>query len=645
MVLNFDVSVKDIKEERKQQRAKEWGWLNPPEDILEIAGLSLRLQTMNREDAVVYLGLLDKETCQAILPKKPASKPVFQFLGQSAGLGTDSFELQQVPALYYGYPVCKTLANLVPHPELNKDKDLYHACDRMDAVLMLIDNHKPILFFHSYKKLDEFKSRGKRSKYNDPILNALKRVRNKSRRETDLQLGIASAQEISLIMQKNLPTGEFIKEGTDQTNDNIWHYYDTQEDPALKKLARLIDYAVADEVTDLAIDPEYDGTAIVMFRQYGDMTRPTYQESKSKKKKPFFLNHVEYESIVNFLMRQSRAHESGTRLKKPADGAFLYTSPTTSSQRTEVHIRASFIPIDLGLTAFQTISVSLRVLPRKKGEQISLQSLNIDPEIIHAIKNILDKTQGKIILAGPTSSGKSTTIAGMITEHVKIFGTTKKRISMEDPVERFLPDILQISIPQNEKSAFSDIMKACLRHDPDLFWVGEIRDPLTAETSVQAANSGHMVLTTVHASDAIMAWRRLHMLVDGIKQFDLVESFSMIIGQRLLKRVCSCATGHRALTKEEQNRFETYQGYHNHSYDLPAKVIVPNKNGCGKCTDGFDGRVPVLEVLPVTRKVKNLMLKEDFNYEEIAECRMNTLFGSALKLLKQNKVEFGSIFI
>lgn len=182
-------------------------------------------------------------------------------------------------------------------------------------------------------------------------------------------------------------------------------------------------------------------------------------------------------------------------------------------------------------------SLAIRLLPQK--QDLSVDDLSVFKEATGKLTNLLNYDSGLIIISGPTGSGKTTTLYTMLDtlqkrDHVRV-------ITIEDPIEKKNPDFIQMEVNEAANVTYATGFKAILRHDPDIIMIGEIRDEETAKIAVRASLTGHLVLSTVHASDAIMTIRRLTEL--GISRFDLRETLAGVVAERLvLMRDASCGS-------------------------------------------------------------------------------------------------------
>lgn len=598
-----------------------WGWSKYTEEMEFMAGIVCDIRQMRAGEAVVRMGLCDEITMDEIMSKKPSNIPTVEWLTRN--LESVRNASQKVLGMHGGYQYFDHFDFDMEIHAAMKQAEVAKKCEEMDAILYVIEKTKPVLIFSDYLTMLRHIQMGRHNSMNDPILKAIK-IDNPDVDKLIYALG--DRQKIIQLIRIATEGGSM---SVEEVSGTVWIAGQAQTE-AQRKLTRILDDAILRNVTDISIVPGRDGRGRIFYRLFGELVDSNQQ-----------LNYQIMEEMTRFLLVKTMANPDGGRLTEPRGGQLTYRSGVG-----EVFIRASFIPDCNVAMDFDMVSIDLRLLPKKFG-LITLGGLNMPPKIITEIKHAVSFSQGLIVLAGPTNSGKSTTIAGMVGEHIQMFGKTRKRISIEDPVERYLPDIFQVNVPNHIPNGFAMFFKEVLRHDPDLIWVGEIRDEEVANTCVNASISGHIVFTTVHANDTILGYRAIAKRVRKDDQFDLVESLAMIVGQRLVRRICQqCSTEYRAPSAEETASF-TYYCKQN-GFDpilLPKSVRVPNSHGCEQCTFGFDNVLPINEVLPVGREVKNLMLSDKFRHEDIAKFRVSTLFESGLELVNAGLTEIGDILV
>lgn len=225
------------------------------------------------------------------------------------------------------------------------------------------------------------------------------------------------------------------------------------------------------------------------------------------------------------------------------------------------------------------------------GELPALSALGIPPHEMQVIHEALRSSQGLVLITGPTGSGKTTTLYSAIHEVVT---GDRNLITLEEPVEIELPGVSQVQIDEKVGMTFAAGLRSVLRQDPDIIMVGEIRDKVTADLAIRAALTGHLVLATVHTTDAPSAVIRL---VDmGVPRYLIASSLNLVLAQRLLRKPCQHCLQSQPADPETRQRL--------HLTDAQAAAMVVGR-GCEKCEGrGYRGRTGVFELLPVTRAVR-----------------------------------------
>ena len=322
---------------------------------------------------------------------------------------------------------------------------------------------------------------------------------------------------------------------------------------AVHDIVRLVEEILADAVrrgsSDVHLEPEF-GYIRIRYRIDGVLRHVRSLHSKY------------WPAMVGRLKVQAGLDIAESR--RPQDGGF-----TLSLMGKPVDFRLSTFPVMHGE------NIVLRVLDRNKTV-LSLDAMNQAPEIVASMKNILMKPDGIVLVAGPTGSGKTSTLYAMVnalnSESVNI-------MTLEDPVEYPLEMVRQSSIGQQKALSFHDGIRAILRQDPDIVLIGEIRDAETAQIAMRAAMTGHKVLSTIHTRSSIAAVQRLVNL--DVELTTLVENLSAVVSQRLIRLSCkTCGGGEHADT--------------------------------GKCSDcdttGYHGRQAVMEVLSLNESLAELLI-------------------------------------
>jgi type IV pilus assembly protein PilB len=203
-----------------------------------------------------------------------------------------------------------------------------------------------------------------------------------------------------------------------------------------------------------------------------------------------------------------------------------------------------------------------------------------------------------IVVTGPTGSGKSTTMYAVLSQ---LNAVTRNIVTVEDPVEFRLPGINQVAADNEHGLGFANALKYIMRQDPDVIMLGEIRDHETATTAVQAALTGHLLISTLHTNDAVGAVSRLNDL--GIDSFKTGGALLGSIAQRLLRSVCPHC-------KEPVARNEHYLSKLCHNIEIPGETVFFAGRGCKKCLGtGYLGRIPIYEIMVVTPRLTQAIEK------------------------------------
>jgi type II secretory ATPase GspE/PulE/Tfp pilus assembly ATPase PilB-like protein len=239
-----------------------------------------------------------------------------------------------------------------------------------------------------------------------------------------------------------------------------------------------------------------------------------------------------------------------------------------------------------------------------KAEMLDLDRLGLDDQKKHEIDEIISHPHGMVMVVGPTGSGKSTTLYSMLNA---LNSTTRKIITLEDPVEVNIPGVTQIPVNTTSGDSFAEKLRAVLRLDPDIVMVGEIRDSDTAKTAIQASVTGHLVLSTFHASDSASAFTRL---IDIIGQNPIFSSsIRLVIAQRLVRRLDDSTKVRYTPDESTKNWIKDILR------DLPDNVSKPDLDNIqlykpGSSPEkpfGYDGRIVIMEQLIVTDKIKKFI--------------------------------------
>ena len=423
---------------------------------------------------------------------------------------------------------------------------------------------------------------------------------------------------------------EAIKETSDNVNDNFSFEFDDDDetfqedslDLAIEMMESKIQKAAGmvlinsrkNDVSDIHIEPREEGYKI-RVRKDGVM-----QKFMSLPRKPGIQLVACLKNMAQMDIAERRASQDGKILRK--------------FEGNRLEFRCSTVP-------------------GKHGEKMVLRILNSDASalnldtLIHIesvrkdFRKIMNATNGIVIVSGPTGSGKSTTLAAALKE--KDTGDTNI-VTAEDPIEYDMGgDINQVQVNRAKGQTFAMILRTFLRQDPDVILIGETRDPETAESSMDAAETGHLVFTTLHANSSTSSLTRL--LDMEVPKYKLNASVRGVLAQRLLRKVCTGCAIKRPISDNEAIEFNIKKNtpiMYCNSLSSEEKLKRKSENTlCQKCQgSGYKGRVGAYELLLIDRKIQNAISKDltDREIENLAvnENAMLTLTQYGVELVKDH---------
>lgn len=261
------------------------------------------------------------------------------------------------------------------------------------------------------------------------------------------------------------------------------------------------------------------------------------------------------------------------------------------SKTRQIDFRVSTLPTLFGE------KVVLRILDASAAK-LGIDKLGYEPDQQKLFEDAIHKPYGMVLVTGPTGSGKTVslyTALGILNDETRNISTA------EDPVEIRLPGVNQVQQNTKRGMTFAAALRSFLRQDPDIIMVGEIRDLETAEIAIKAAQTGHMVLSTLHTNDAPQTIARLMNM--GIAPYNITSSVTLVIAQRLARRLCPrCKRPHQlpahALLAEGFSQADLDQGF-----------TLYEAVGCDECTEGYKGRLGIYQVMPMTDEISNIVLE------------------------------------
>jgi type IV pilus assembly protein PilB len=372
--------------------------------------------------------------------------------------------------------------------------------------------------------------------------------------------------------------------GDDSENEDITRA-DVDDAPVVRFVNKVLLDAIKKGASDIHFEP-YEHTFRVRTRMDGvlkELARP-----------PVALSN----KVAARIKVMSRLDIAERRV--PQDGRIKMKL----SKNRAIDFRVSTCPTLFGE------KIVLRILDPSSAK-MGIDALGYEDFQKEAYVNALSKPYGMILVTGPTGSGKTVSLY----TGLNILNTEDRNISTaEDPAEINMPGINQVNVNPKVGLTFASSLKAFLRQDPDVIMVGEIRDLETAEIAIKAAQTGHLVLSTVHTNDAPKTLTRL---VDmGVKPYAIASTVSLIIAQRLARRLCNNCKEHKDIPAEALLQ----EGFSQEQIDNGLRIYGPV--GCHMCTDGYKGRVGVYQVMPVTESIGRIIM-EGGNAMQIADQAAN----------------------
>ncbi|KMV73991.1 hypothetical protein AI29_04090 [bacteria symbiont BFo2 of Frankliniella occidentalis] len=332
-------------------------------------------------------------------------------------------------------------------------------------------------------------------------------------------------------------------------------------------------------------------------------------------------------------------HAQGAKIRLRVDGVLYVYGELTSVETTAISSRFKLLagvdiaenrrPQDGQLSLLdQEINYSFRLatLPTKFGEKVvlrlletfrgdlQLENIGMPPAQLAIFKTALAAPQGLIIVTGPTGSGKTATLYSALNS---LNREERNLCSVEDPIELVIPGINQTQINLKAGLDFPTILRALLRQDPDILMIGEIRDNQTADIAIKAAQTGHLVLSTLHTNSPLDTLSRLTQM--GVAEYLTASAVKLIVAQRLVRRLC------------QQCRLSSPD-------PLPAHLALPSHQhwlavGCPYCLYGYMGRHALFELLPVDAAIKEAIIKKTSTQNiraRLQESNLDTLFKAGL---------------
>lgn len=419
---------------------------------------------------------------------------------------------------------------------------------------------------------------------------------------------LATQDDVNHILDQYSGLQEEVKELVETDDDSVETVKEKEEkvsnedvaetSPAAKIISSLLKRAVRERASDIHIEP-YEEEVLVRFRVDG-MLRKVLNLPKDIQ--PAVISRVKI--MANLKIDETRLPQDG-RIQIILDG-------------NRIDFRISTLPTVNGE------KVVARVLDHSKGV-LDFEEIGIWGRSLRVLEDNIKKAHGMTLVTGPTGSGKSTTLYSVIS---KIKNDATNIITMEDPVEYRMPGVNQSQVNSKIDFTFASGLRSILRQDPDVVMVGEIRDRETADIAVNAALTGHIVLSTLHTNDAVGAIPRL--LDMQVEPFLITSSLNSVIAQRLCRRICEKCKTEIQLKPEELamvNAEVDLMPEPERSESKKTPKFFQGK-GCDACgNSGYKGRIGIYEILALSDPLKTLTLKRSTSTELLNQAKKEGLIS------------------
>jgi type IV pilus assembly protein PilB len=371
----------------------------------------------------------------------------------------------------------------------------------------------------------------------------------------------------------------------------------------------IIKYGIMNDASDIHIEQDRSGPKI-RFRIDGMLQRLREKALDEK------LNEMA-NAIISRIKVISNLDIAERRV--PQDGVFRVSYfDKGRGKDVDLDFRVATCPAIVGE------NVTIRILDSRKAK-VGLENLNHSRHVLEPFMRLLKSSAGMVLVSGPTGSGKSSTLYGALQY---IYNPSIKIITAEDPIEYSFPGIMQTQTHQKIGLTFARLLRSFLRLDPDVILVGEMRDEETAAIGFDAAQTGHLLLSTIHTNDAVAAVSRLADL--NIDHSQMASSLLGVLSQRLCRQICyNCMVSYTPEEEEWRTLFNTY----------PEDISFYKGEGCASCGfTGYKGRVLISELFEVTREVSRAISRgaSERELKQIAtEGGMKTLVDDGIQKLHQ----------
>ncbi|HEU5064160.1 MAG TPA: ATPase, T2SS/T4P/T4SS family [Solirubrobacterales bacterium] len=394
----------------------------------------------------------------------------------------------------------------------------------------------------------------------------------------DCRVAVAAEEDIEALVVKlntlQSAVSEAVVEGEEEADDELAEVSDlevsAEDAPVIKLVYSILGQAVGEGASDIHFEP-VEGEMRVRFRIDGVLREAAHVPSRMTSA---VISRIKIMSDLNIAEK-----------RVPQDGRVSVTV-----EDKKVDLRVTTLPTQRGEGG------TIRILD-KENAQRTLDELGMDGDARHRFEDSFRQAYGAVLVTGPTGSGKSTTLYAALREMNTV---EKKIITVEDPVEYQLDGISQINVNRKAGLDFATGLRSILRADPDVVMVGEIRDGETARIAIEAALTGHMMLSTLHTNDAPGAITRLTKM--GIESFLTASSVDCVVAQRLARKLCSHCKRRTVVRPEALSEAGVRVG---------AELEAYEPVGCARCNQsGYRGRVGLYSVMKMSERIKDMTVSQ-----------------------------------
>lgn len=451
----------------------------------------------------------------------------------------------------------------------------------------------------------------------------------------NLRMNMFAGYEISVVVSPLAEIDEIIRREYSHKSDTAELFSEVNRSEAVKNLqgrgdsidvASLedagSDNAVVRLVTNMLAQAIANGASDIHLEPFEDEFKMRYRidgvlyEMKTQPKEIAM-------SIVSRVKILSKLDIAERRL--PQDGRISYQ---LSADKEPIDLRVAVLPTMYGE------SVVLRVLDRS-AVKLELDRIGLREDELSKMRLIINKPNGIVLVTGPTGSGKTTTLYAALRELNQV---DTKILTAEDPVEYDIEGMIQCQINLDQELTFARLLRSFLRQDPDIILVGEIRDLETAQISIQASLTGHLVLATLHTNDAPSSILRLLDL--GVESFLLTATIEAIVAQRLVRRICTKCKQEFVPTEEHLMELSLRMS------DVQGRTLYRG-SGCDNCTkSGYKGRMAIFEIMLMDDELRELVMQQASTavlQQESRKRGMRTLRESGLLALYEGQTTIDEV--